>query len=201
VCGEYFYRPLFSFFADTAECKGCRHKFAFSDLVRTDFPSGPPVPPLGVSVSERGKDWVVVAAHRSSYALIYWVFAVPWLAGALSVFRAPSSTKYTGTPLLIAGLIIVWLAVLQTWGSLTLCGRDNRASVFGGVGRLGRLRPFDLNHLSEIHLSGAVRPKLNIELWFTGDFDIRFGMFLSTDQLSFMAAYLFYKTKTANTAI
>ena len=105
------------------------------------------------------------------------------------LFRSSSPEKYILLFHLLMGIFVVWLAVTQTWGHLTLSGRDSRASVFEGVGRLGRRRLIDLRQISDLTVCSD-RTRRCIALYITGDDDVSFGRYIKTDQLIFLAAYL-----------
>ena len=202
VCGKHF---SLSNTAENAECRGCFRNFMMADLMRGDFASGLPPAPLGVRVTDDRKDWSVVIAHRSLRALFFWAFIV-WCIGIWSasfVRAAPRRWSLLGV-FLIVGVFVLWKAVMQTWGSVILSGRDSRGSVFEGVGRFGQLRALDLRQLSEIHLRHERRRRSSeqfIELHMARHRLVQFGTYLDTDQLIFLAAYLLHRTQAPPEAI
>jgi hypothetical protein len=197
ICRRNFARCSIAISRKGAECIFCRQTIPIWNL---------PLPP-GISAWERLQDWRIRISPRSwrSAALTFAGCVAPllvlvefgaWLRSRgqddpFSELQAMLSGALTAAAIGGLAVAIHWL-----WGRHYLIGHGSDASVFRGIGPIGKGQGFDLSNLSAVHLmpaltdDGQQRNVIRIE---GIDFHMDFGTSLTPSQRTWVAIFLLKK--------
>jgi hypothetical protein len=179
-----------------ALCRACRNVVRASELVE-GAPSSLDlaVPPGAWDVTEGGERRIG-ATTRSPFALFLVPFMVVWSGGSLGGLYGrqirsghfdPIQSVF-GIPFILGSLMFWAIALMHVAGRVEVRIRGRDASVFTGVGPIGRTQRFHLGEFTSIREGRGGRGQASIVL--EGARRVTFGQFLTPARRFFLAQSL-----------
>jgi hypothetical protein len=146
-------------------------------------------PPAGVSISLAESHAFVEITTRS-----WWAIAT-WVVSALMVgFGLTSSNWY----LLVLTPFMVAAAIMQSFGKICILVRDERVSVFEGVGGIGKRREIALRAIESVEYA-VKHGRGGSTAWIViheAKRSVKFGRHLNEAQIHFVIAFLMDATRS-----
>jgi hypothetical protein len=146
-------------------------------------------PPVGTSISLRHSHTLIEITTRSWWALATWAVSL------LMIWFGLTSINWF---LLVLAPFMIGAAIMQSLGRISILIRDERISVFEGVGGIGRRREMPLREIQRVEYA-AKHGRGGSTAWIVlhdADRKMKFGRHLNDEQIRFVIALLLDATRS-----
>ena len=187
---------------DVALCRRCVERWSYSDICEEEEeePVAPVSAPPGAWLASSGLSFEVGATTRSTRAPFLLLFACVWLCATSGIIYGIQfangqwslGLSLFGIPVVSLALFPASQALMASFGKVVVTSEGDRATVFTGIGVIGRRRQFSWREVKAIRLGNRVAAQ---GAWLeciqvTTDKDYNIGGGVSPLRLSFMLSVL-----------
>ncbi len=166
---------------DTVYCSNCGSLSALSSLLTATPAKNFDVHARvrGITLDDRGANWMVSGSHRSLVSLFLVPFTLVWAGGSMTGIYGSQIIKgefeplmsLFGLPFLVGSIVLVTLTLMSIFGRTLVSVENNEALIFIGLGSIGWYRRFNWRDVERVtenkrgqhrHLSLEGRKRLNL---------------------------------------
>jgi hypothetical protein len=197
---------------DIALCRRCEKTFGLSQLINQSTASGPDLaaPPPGAWFEQTPGGFRVGATTRSATAFFLVPFACVWSGGSVGSIYGKQITSGQfdlgdsafGVPFLLGTFALIGACAMMIAGKVEVTAREDRLSVFTGVGLLGWTRSHPLSDFTfireEIGGRGFNRRGQGTVIVMEGKRRLTFGSMLSDNRRYFIVSALRKMIRNSN---
>ncbi len=146
-------------------------------------------PPSGASIALKESHAFIEIGTQSWWAAATWV-----VSGLMIWFGLTTSNWY----LLVLAPFMMGAALMQTFGRISILVKDDRISVFEGIGGVGRRRSMPLHEIQRVEYA-VKHGRGGSTAWIVihdASHSVKFGRHLNDEQIRFVIALLLDATNS-----